>query len=161
VKENMSNGDELEDYEIGYGKPPKSGQFKKGISGNPSGRPKKPSDFLSALLREANSEVPITEKGKRKVVKMIDVVAKQVMTKAATGNIQAQRLLYKLLQQAEERAAEEQNSPNKRDSASMSTGLTDGELEWMIKNSPEYAALRDSPEYAAQRDKDVRSGSEE
>lgn len=29
------------DYEVGYGKPPKSKQFKKGQSGNPKGRPKK------------------------------------------------------------------------------------------------------------------------
>ena len=97
----MSKHTETERDEVGNGKPPKSGQFKKGISGNHSGRPKKQSDFLSALLREANSEVPITENGKRKVVKMIEVVAKQVMTKAATGNIQSQRLLYKLLQQAQ------------------------------------------------------------
>ena len=163
----MRNGNEFDDYEIGYRKPPKSSQFKKGISGNPSGRPKKPSDFLSALLREANSKVPITEKGKRKMVKMIDVVAKQVMTKAATGNIQSQRLLYMLLQQAQERAAEEQSSPNKRDYGSMSAkDLTDDELTWIIKNSPEYAALRDSPEYAALRDidgreADARSGSQE
>jgi hypothetical protein len=103
--------------------------------------------------------VTITEKGKRKVVKMIDVVAKQVMTKAATGNIQSQRLLYKHLQQAEERAAEEQNSPNKRDYGSMSMkDLTDDELTWLIKNSPEYAALRDSPEYAALREMDGRKG---
>jgi hypothetical protein len=166
VKENMSNGDEFEDYEIGYGRPPKSGQLKKGTSGNPSGRPKKPLDFLSALLREANSEVPITEKGKRKVVKMIEIVAKQVMTKAATGEIQAQRLLYKLLQQAQKRAAEGQNFPNKRDYGTMSAeDLTDGELEWLIKNNPEYAALKDSPEYAALRDidgrkADARSGSQ-
>jgi hypothetical protein len=28
------------DYEVGYGKPPKKSQFKKGRSGNPNGRPK-------------------------------------------------------------------------------------------------------------------------
>lgn len=28
------------DYEVGYRKPPKAGQFKKGESGNPRGRPK-------------------------------------------------------------------------------------------------------------------------
>ena len=120
--------------------PRKSGQFKKGISGNPSGRPKKPSDFLSALLREANSEVTITEKGKRKVVKMIDVVAKQVMTKAATGNIQAQRLLYKLLQQARERAAEEPNSRNKPDRDPQPEDLTYEELLMIIQGiHPKYS----------------------
>lgn len=27
-------------YKVGYGKPPKGSQFKKGLSGNPTGRPK-------------------------------------------------------------------------------------------------------------------------
>lgn len=36
----MSNA-KKKDYEIGYGRPPKSGQFKSGQSGNPNGRPKK------------------------------------------------------------------------------------------------------------------------
>ena len=29
------------DYEIGYSKPPKQHRFKKGVSGNPAGAPKK------------------------------------------------------------------------------------------------------------------------
>ena len=29
-----------QDYEVGYGKPPKSKRFKPGASGNPKGRPK-------------------------------------------------------------------------------------------------------------------------
>ena len=29
---------DMPEYEIGYGKPPKSGQFKRGESGNPKGR---------------------------------------------------------------------------------------------------------------------------
>jgi hypothetical protein len=66
VKENMSNGDEPEDYEIGYGKPPKSRQFKKGVSGNPSGRPKKPSDSASELMKELQSKVTLLENGKPK-----------------------------------------------------------------------------------------------
>ena len=31
-----------DEYEVGYKKPPKSGQFQPGKSGNPKGRPKKP-----------------------------------------------------------------------------------------------------------------------
>lgn len=147
----MRKDDETPDYEIGYGKPPKSGQFEKGKSGNPSGRPKKPTDFLSALLREANSEVPINENGKQKKAKKIEVVAKQVMNKAATGSIQAQRLLFKLLQQAQDRAAEqEQALPNKRSLEGLTAKeMTDEELTWIIRNSPEYAAMKDDPEFLA------------
>ena len=138
----MNNDKDTPDYEIGYGKPPKSGQFKKGASGNPSGRPKKPADFLSALLREANSEVPINQNGKSKMVKKIEVVAKQVTNKAASGNIQAQRLLFKLLQQAEEKAlAQQQDHSNKQSLYGLpAEELTDEELEWLVRNSPENTA---------------------
>ena len=34
--------DPFEEYQVGYRKPPKHGQFPKGRSGNPSGRPKQP-----------------------------------------------------------------------------------------------------------------------
>ena len=42
------------DFEVGYGKPPKGTQFKKGQSGNPSGRPKKDKVFkaVSRMIRE-------------------------------------------------------------------------------------------------------------
>ncbi len=33
----MTKHDEGADYEVGYGKPPKNTQFKKGKSGNPKG----------------------------------------------------------------------------------------------------------------------------
>jgi Family of unknown function (DUF5681) len=68
----MSYGDETGDYEVGYGKPPKDGQFKKGVSGNPSGRPKKPKDSLSVLMRELESKLTINENGQRKVITKLE-----------------------------------------------------------------------------------------
>jgi hypothetical protein len=47
----------MSDYKVGYGKPPKSGQFKRGKSGNPKGRPKgslKLATDLAAELNEMN-----------------------------------------------------------------------------------------------------------
>jgi hypothetical protein len=47
-------GSKPSDFEVGYGKPPKGTQFKKGQSGNPSGRSKKDKAFkpLSRIVRE-------------------------------------------------------------------------------------------------------------
>ena len=47
----------------GYGKPPKNGQFKKGQSGNPKGRPKKPSQPVSTayLFRKIANERVVVE----------------------------------------------------------------------------------------------------
>lgn len=57
------------DYDVGYCKPPKSGQFAKGRSGNPYGRPKKrkedPAHDPSSILSE-----PINVRSKGKLVKM-------------------------------------------------------------------------------------------
>lgn len=43
------------DYKVRFGRPPQSGQFKKGQSGNPKGRLRKPDPFivgLSAILQD-------------------------------------------------------------------------------------------------------------
>jgi hypothetical protein len=104
--------DETEDYEIGYGKPPKSGQFKKGVSGNPSGRSRKQLDLGSELIRELNLPLVINENGKRKVIKKYQGIVKQLTNKGLAGNPSALRELLARWEQALEKAAEqERNSP--------------------------------------------------
>jgi hypothetical protein len=120
------------DYEVGYKKPPKSGQFQKGITGNPKGRPKKASDIGSRLIQELNSDLIINENGKRKVVKKQDGVTKQLVNKALSGNLQATRLVIALYQQALESAAEQQrNSLYNR--SRPASDLSDEELAAIIR----------------------------
>ena len=46
-----------DDYEVGYGRPPKNGQFQKGRSGNPSGWRAEKERFASVLREELASEI--------------------------------------------------------------------------------------------------------
>jgi hypothetical protein len=135
----MSNDDELEDDEIGYWKPPKKSQFKKGISGNPSGRPKKPSDSASELMKELQSKVIINENGKRKVITKSVGINRQVVNKALSGNLSAARLVADWTQQAKAVEAEQsQNSRNKP--VPKPRDMTDDEILMCIQGiHPEYS----------------------
>ena len=46
-------------YKVGYGKPPKQTQFKKGVSGNPSGRPKGSLNMATVLQRTLSEKTAI------------------------------------------------------------------------------------------------------
>lgn len=80
----MSDDKTLDDYEVGYGKPPKNTQFRKGVSGNPRGRPKKSLDFDHELIRESESFMTVTENGRPKRISKHEVVVKQLMKQAMT-----------------------------------------------------------------------------
>ena len=60
----MSN-DEDDDapYEVGYGKPPKHSQWKKGMSGNPAGKKKKDESLLDQLRALAVKEIVVHQNG--------------------------------------------------------------------------------------------------
>jgi hypothetical protein len=131
VKKNKTDHKETEDDEVGYGKPPKSGQFKKGVSGNPSGRPKKAPDFNSQLLRELNSKLTISENGKRRVIKKSEAVTKQLVNKALSGNLPATRLLVPYFLQALEKEAEEHQRALDKANRTLNE-LSDEELEAIL-----------------------------
>ena len=138
--ENMSNDEVLEGNEIGYRKPPKNNQFKKGISGNPSGRPKKPSNSISELMKELQSKVTIHENGKRKAITRFSGINRQVVNKALSGNLSAARLVKDWIWQemAAEPPQDSRNMPNRKP-----RDMTDKELLMVIQGiHPEYSILK-------------------
>jgi hypothetical protein len=101
----MSNDNTLDDYEIGYGKPPKNTQFQKGVSGNPTGRPKKTPDFHSIFMKESVSLITVNDKGQRRRISKLEGIAKQLHNKALTGNVPAARTCIGLHLQAQDKGS--------------------------------------------------------
>lgn len=58
----MSEPSETE--KVGYKQPPRHGQFKPGVSGNPRGRPKRKLDISLALNTALNDKLAVPELGK-------------------------------------------------------------------------------------------------
>ena len=83
----MTNEQEInnsDQYEVGYGKPPKETQFKKGQSGNPSGRKKKPipKSLHEAIVLELADVVTIRENGKTVKIPKYELLAKTIINDA-------------------------------------------------------------------------------
>lgn len=89
-------------YEVGYGKPPKSGQFKKGVSANPKGRPKGSKNLATVVLRESRQLVRLNgPRGNRKVTKL-EAAVMQLSNKSAQGDLRASREFFSLVSRSEE-----------------------------------------------------------
>ena len=74
---------------VGYGKPPKSSQFKPGQSGNPNGRPKGIKNLKTDLAEELSEQVIIHEGGHKKTVTKQRAMVKAMTAKALSGDINA------------------------------------------------------------------------
>ena len=77
------------DYEIGRGKPPRSSRFKPGQSGNPGGR-KKGNLNLSTVLRSVlESDIDVTESGRRRTVAVLEAIILRQVQDALRGQPRA------------------------------------------------------------------------
>ncbi|RWI92136.1 DUF5681 domain-containing protein [Mesorhizobium sp.] len=93
----MSDSDD--DYEVGYGKPPKKSRFKPGRSGNPRGRPKEIRSIGSELIAELRQKVTIRENGVERRITAASALAKSLVGRALKGDNRAFGELMKLLPQ--------------------------------------------------------------
>ena len=83
-----------DDYEVGYGKPPKAHRFPKGQSGNPAGRPKKYKSPISVLEAPIDTMV----KGKRTKVPPFEAALRKTAQHAIDGKI---RMIKRFLDHCE------------------------------------------------------------
>lgn len=102
---------------VGYGSPPKATRFRKGVSGNPKGRPKGSLNVATLLFKILHEKVVIIEHGKRKKVTKFEATLKQLVNKAASGDLRAQRQLLELAKDAEAKWSEMEVAVEKSKSA--------------------------------------------
>ena len=82
-------------YEIGFRRPPVSGRFQPGKSGNPKGRPKGSRNFLTLLEQELNKSISVTENGRKHKLTRLQAIVKRMVNSALNGD---QRALLNLLE---------------------------------------------------------------
>ncbi len=92
-------------YEVGYGKPPRHTQFRKGQSGNPGGRPPRPPVLERAnemMLEEAYRMVEMKVDGNPVPLEALRAVVRSQFELALKGNYRAQRDFINAVQHAEQ-----------------------------------------------------------
>ena len=87
-------------YEVGYRRPPASGQFKKGASGNPKGRPKGSRNFLTLLDKELSQRIVVTENGKKKSLTRLQAMVKRMVAGALQGDQKQLLVLVEILRRS-------------------------------------------------------------
>lgn len=89
----MVEDERISNYETGYGKPPRHTRFQKGHSGNPKGRPRGSKNSATLLMEALHEPVIISENGRRKKITKQQVIIKQIVNKAASGDYRSIQLL--------------------------------------------------------------------
>jgi hypothetical protein len=85
--------------DVGYRRPPKETQFKRGESGNPSGRPKATVNMTTALTRTLSEPVEVeAEDGNTVTITKMEAAVKRLVDEAINGDMHAFRVLSVLTQ---------------------------------------------------------------
>jgi len=121
--------------DVGYKKPPKKNQFKKGQSGNPKGRPKQSNKYLTAkdldemILDAGNKKILVKDNGQPVERKWIEVAAMKLVQKAMEGD----RLAFIYLDQRYSAAHKDMEEKYRRRKALEDPNLSELEkakMEW-------------------------------
>lgn len=86
-RRSIAGGNPAGDYPVGYRKPPVASRFKKGVSGNPKGRPR-PKPDIHAIMRDALfKRVVVREKGRIRKIPYLEALLRKAQADAINGSL--------------------------------------------------------------------------
>ena len=100
-------------FEVGYGKPPKQTRFVKGRSGNPRGRPKGAKNLATIFVEVCQERITVHSKDRPVRMTKLEAIMRQLLNKAASGDLKAIRdvLFYDKCFAEREREAQREAQP--------------------------------------------------
>ena len=90
------------DYEVGFGKPPKATQFKKGQSGNKKGRPKKSRNIKTVVREKLDETMTVREGNVKKRYSRREALALRIIQGAFSNEKQLLQIVFKIDAEADE-----------------------------------------------------------
>jgi Family of unknown function (DUF5681) len=119
---------------VGYGRPPVHSRFRKGQSGNPTGKRRHGEvERAQALIwQELHRSLTLREGDKLTRMPALQAMARSLMTCAVKGNVPAQRAVVKLLQDIEDARARRTAAASKKLNKD-GNDITDAELMDILK----------------------------
>ena len=117
----------MSEEENGYGKPPKKHQFKKGASGNPTGRPKGKKSLTSDLQKILDQEMTIQVNGVNMRLTKQEAFLQRLVNDSLAGKTSSARLLVnlqKLILEQPEPSGIPAGERNKQDKALLNSFAT-------------------------------------
>lgn len=86
------------DYPVGYCRPPKASQFRKGESGNPTGRRKRPSDqaIETIFRRLAEEKIIVVIDGRERSITKMEAILRRSLNDMLGGSPSERRAATKL-----------------------------------------------------------------